>query len=565
MKLDVRLMSEEKISKVAREIAPFFLLAGLLAWTIWMVIDRVSYGSLGIYDSLSMLYYLADALIMMAIIFFVVGNRVGWLCYLSVIILFASLYSLPWLIEGTPFFSATFRVLGYENFINDIGVYNQVALPYMNWPGIMLVGAFLKNFFAVDSIAILYIYPIIAKSLQILLAYYIILFMTKDRRAAIIGVTLFIVFDWTPYYLFLAPSLGLIFFLAIVLILCIRQTSDSRGPAWVLMLILLMGGLIITHLLSTVLVLGIISSMYILEYFPLSKFRAKSKDTVTIGSLVLFFVMFISYSVFVNNVYLTRSLPAYLSSIGDLFRVFGTAGDVGSGSSSYSEVIFFKFLFSAIIGLVLLAAFLYAWKKTGRIKEFDVLFPFVVIFMGAVIPIVIFSLYSFESITRSFAYIVPFVALVAVYNYKKKAFIAIIIIVMLVSPALFIMSAYGNMDKDFVSREEINGTNFFYDHMDKEKSLLYSNSERLILMYKIQEYRYRNSVIDIDGSTNWYNLTYPTYVLLSDRAIETAVYSGEEVNITQYHQLLYGMKDAKVYESSGFDLWWVSRAKTTSL
>ncbi len=449
------------------------LFAGLAFWFVFLIGTRVTYGEMGLIDTVGAMFYIGTGLMVISIVAHVLSGKIGYLCFLSIAALFAALYSLPWLIEGTPYFSTVFRVLGYTNFIIDHGLYNPAAMSYQNWPGVMLVGTFIKSTFNCQSVDVLYIYPVVAKVLQLAVAYLIIERMTKDKASAALGVTLFILFDWTPYYMFLPPSMGLLLFMAVMLVLCVRQVDLVKERGWILLLILFVGSCIISHLLTTVLILGIFFALVVLENSPIKILRAKSRNTITFGLFILSLVMMISYTLYANTKYLRESLPAYLQSIGDLFRVFGSAGEIGSGASAYSEVIFYKIAFTGIIGVVLLVAFIFIMRRSRNFKDFHYLFPFVVIVMGTVIPVVIFSLYSFESITRSFAYVIPFVVLIVVYGRKRKAITTLIVILMLISPVLFVASAYGNMNKDFVSRDEIVGTSFFYDHTEQQKVLVY--------------------------------------------------------------------------------------------
>jgi hypothetical protein len=426
----------------------------------------------------------------------------------------------------------------------------------------MLVGTFIKGAFNCQAVDVLYIYPIISRALQLALVFLIIDRMTKDRPGAVIGATLFILFDWTPYFMFLPPSMGFMLFMASMLTICSFHQDRANKSAWTLMLILFVTSCIISHLLSAVLVLGIMLALYVVENFPLKLFRANSRDTMTFGVLTLATVIMSSYTVYANSYFFRQALPNYLQSVGDLFNVFQTAGNAGSGSSAYSEVVLYKYLFTFIIGIALLVAFVYLLRKRRNIKDFPNFFPFLVMVVGAVVPIVFFSLYDFEAITRSFAYVIPFVALFLVYSWRRKAITVILVALMLISPVLFVASAYGNMNKDFVSRDEIIGTTFYYDHTGEQKCLVYGFNERLLLMDKINEWRYRT--IDINnGMGNWENASYPSYVVVSDRAIEAGYYFGLGADIEGTYDILYGNPGARVYDSPSYKIFWTGAWNAT--
>ena len=549
-------------SNVWEKVGPLSLIAGLSLWLIFLLSTRVTYSEIGLIDTVGVLFYVSVGLITLAIIVQILTGKIGFLCYLSVISLFAAMYSLPWLIEGTPYFSAIFRVLGYTNFIVDHNFYNPAAMSYQNWPGVMLVGMFIKSAFNCQAIDILYIYPIVAKVLQLAVVYLIIERMTKDRAGAIVGVTLFILFDWTPYYMFLPPSMGFLLFVAVMLVLCVRHVDTTRRGGWIMLFILFVASCIISHLLTAILILGILLALYLLENSPIKLFRVSSKGTITFGLLVLSTVMMFSYTLYANTKYFQLALPGFINSIGNLIRVFGSASNVGSGSSAYSEVVLYKYVFTAIIGIVLLVAFIYILRKSKGMRQFHNFFPFLVMFISVVIPVTIFSFYNFEAITRSFAYVIPFVALFLVYSRKRRAVAILIVVLMLISPALFVASAYGNMNKDFISRDEIIGTTFYYDHTDQQKSFAYGFNERLLLMDMINEWRYRNIEI-LDGVGNWENNSYPSYVVFSDRAIEAGLYFGVNADINTTYNILYGNHGARVYDSPTYRLFWTGPWNTT--
>lgn len=538
----------EKVGKLS-------FLAGVCLWLLFLITSEISFSDTGMIDTIGILFIFCVILILLAIILHVFLGKIDYICILAVFSLFLALYTLPWLIEGTPYFTATFRVLGYTNLIIENSSYNPSAVDYLNWPGMMLVGSFIKSTFNCQAVEVLYIYPFFSKAVQIFLVYMIIKTLSHDGPGAIAGVTLFLLFDWTPYYMYLPPSMGLILFLGIVLITCAFYNDPERKIGWTGLLIVFVSSIVVSHLMSAILSLAILITLYLLENSPFRLIRIDGKGTVTFGVLALTVVIMTTYTVYGSARYFESTLPGFINSMGDLFRVFSSAGNAGTGTDAYSEVVFFKYLFTFLIGLVLIIAFLFVIKNKKNIKDFRFVYPFVIMFISVIVPIVIFSLYSFEAITRAFAYAIPFVALFLVYSRNRRVAATLIVILLLISPVLFIASAYGNMNKDFISRDEIIGTTFFYDHTDEQKTLVYGFNERLLLMDDIDQWRYRNIKIE-QGEGNWINSTFPSCVIISDRATSAALYFGISSKVNETYDILNSGQNARVYDSPTYRIYW---------
>ncbi len=81
-------------------------------------------------------------------------------------------------------------------------------------------------------------------------------------------------------------------------------------------------------------------------------------------------------------------------------------------------------------------------------------------------------------------------------------------------------------------------------------------------MDRINEWRYRNINI-ANGQGNWYNAAFPNYVLISDRAVDTAEYAGAYVDVTGTYNTLYANNGARVYDSPTYRLFWTGQWNTT--
>ncbi|KQM12073.1 hypothetical protein AOA80_04460 [Methanomassiliicoccales archaeon RumEn M1] len=236
-------------------------MTGFALWLAFLVTGRIGISNLGIVNSLGPLYFLAVSLMVGSIIVSAINKNVTIITYMALIGTWSALYTLPILIDGTGYFTYSYKVLGYTNFIIDRGFYDPIGLPYLNWPGIMLMGTFVTYSTGTDAINLLLIVPILIKLLQLLIVGVITFKLTDESHLAILASLGFILFDWTAYYLFLPPALGLLFLLTIIYLIVRRYKHNDMTRYWGASLALIFFSLAASHLLSSVLCLIIIILM----------------------------------------------------------------------------------------------------------------------------------------------------------------------------------------------------------------------------------------------------------------------------------------------------------------
>jgi hypothetical protein len=84
----------------------------------------------------------------------------------------------------------------------------------------------------------------------------------------------------------------------------------------------------------------------------------------------------------------------------------------------------------------------------------------------------------------------------------------------------------------------------------------------LLLMDKIHEWRYRQITI-VNGEGNWENGSFPSFVVISDRAVDAGLYYGHNANVNGTYNLLYANTGARVYDSPTYKLFWTGAWNAT--
>ena len=353
------------------------LITGLLCWLIFAFTARIGVTDSGMISTLNVAFFIAVGLMTASALACLWTGRIGFTAYLATFTILFALYSLPWMISGTPFFIYSYRVLGYTNFIVDFGTYAPTSFPYQNWPGVMLVGTFLKLNTGMTSLYALYIFPIIARTIQILAVALLVKALTQDKRMALLAVLVYGMLDWTPYYMFEPQAMGMIFLLLIIWLIAVRGADNQLKFGYVALFVAFICTLVMSHVLSTFYCLAVIFILYLIEKRPFARGWMQRRTTLTFGMTLLPLVVFMTYVFYANWDYLIRALPGILKSLGNLAYIFGGGSVGGSGETGYAGVVMIKIVFMIVLAIVGLIAFLYAWKKFGIRNNFKIYFPLV--------------------------------------------------------------------------------------------------------------------------------------------------------------------------------------------
>jgi len=524
-----------------------FLLFGLVLWGAHMLLVDPTIGRFGLVGGIGPLFIPAVVLITTSVVLSIINKTFSIETYLGVAFLALALYTLPIMLEGTTYFSYTFKVIGHVQFINQFGTIDQIGLPYQNWPGVMLIGTFVSLSSSSDPLLVLFVFPLIIKSCQISLIFLMTDKWTGRRDLSLIGVLFFILYDWTAYYLFLPPALGFFFFLFLLYVVIKWQIEGQREPAMVITFIIGIAAMIASHVLSAALFFAIITLLFLFEYKPWRKINGET--TVSPGLMVLAIVIMANFILSYNLHYMQIFLPGIIKSIGNLSMVFGSLTNLFAGD--YSIAIIIKISIAVLVGLIILIGLLYTMKNKSQSGN-RILLPIFGIFCGGIIPIIIFSSYAIESITRSYAFIIPFMILLLTAVWNRR--IAVLVLVaLLVGPALFVAAAYGNIQMDHVSMEEVQGVGFYYENSNIRTDL-YSYEQGVILSHSIEQYRYR-AIKEINGRMNWEVADKPSYVILSERDIARYEYLTSSNENGELATKLDGWWASKVYDSPDFKLY----------
>lgn len=352
--------------------------------------------------------------------------------------------------------------------------------------------------------------------------------------------------------------MGMIFLLLIIWTMAIRGTAQEIHFGYVALFIAFICTMVISHVLSTFYCLSVIFVLYVVEKRPFTKGWVARRSTLTLGLVILSIVVFLTYVLYANWYYLIRAMPGFLQSLGNLGYIFGGGTGGGDGGGGYAEVLLTKIAFLVILALVGLTAFLYAWRRLGIRGNFKIYFPLVCLVCAGAITMTVFTSYRAEAVSRLFVLTMPFLTVLCAYAWRSRAFRAGLVLLLVISPYLFVATAYGNMQMDYVSREENGGVQFFHEY-SPTGAKLNTLIERIALMENIQEWKWARMTIAGDGLSTSVN-NYHTYMAWSVRDIETANYNNMNINGSRLFELQNAQADNKIYSSKTYSLfqfvWW---------
>jgi len=138
-------------------------------------------------------------------------------------------------------------------------------------------------------------------------------------------------------------------------------------------------------------------------------------------------------------------------------------------------------------------------------------------------------------------------------NIESKYLIVFLIIFFLVFPIFHVMSRYGNEEIDYTSPVDIDGTNFFFNHVPQNSAILSPGNEifRSKLIEKYNSFPYKgNDSFDYSG------LNSNLYFCISNNDEQYENFLMSDLERKDYKIFKFGLnKYNKIYSSRPFSLY----------
>lgn len=538
---------------ILRRIAIVLYIISIFLFTYYIVTANLVITDYGLVQSLTPEFYISAELLIISFIILVEANERTLLFPVELLTFYVYFNILQFILEKTPRFTFSYLTYGHTDYIIRFFHTNTDLFTYQNWPGLMFLGAELHDVSLATGVTIIALYMIIIKLLILLTLYLMLRTFLKSEVLPWIGLLFFLAGDWTAQYYFTPPSLGIYFYFLIILIFVMLIFNVIKlNLSWGIIICVLSASLVISHMLmSIVLIINILILLLLSRYSNLFKLNVSIRDNL-FKCLAIVGVMFAAWIVYPVESYFSGNLAKFLDDMFNPFSIMSQTNSMVSAGPVHSNVMQYKIGFTLIYftlgGLAILLFIIYNKKKLFDINSL----PLLIIISNAIITPLLIGSYNGEILSRVFMITSPFIIYFIAKSWNNKVFKITIIIMLLMTPYLYYISAYGNEKADYIANYEIIGVNFYYDHIDKPIYSLYS---RIWEYRDMEQMLWHPLVTNKEFNINWGSIiNNDGYIVIDDREIDAINFNYG--HITKDNILTWmGNSFSKVYTSGSFDLY----------
>ena len=393
----------------------------------------------------------------------------------------------PYVLEGTPRFRTSYLSYGYvDPVFRGQGLFPRLFV-YHNWPLFSIGMAALQNAFALSPLKLMAFFPTV-----IMLSYVVplsaLLLMAADRswpaRAGrwalpkpllgndarwVVGLWLFVVFQWTNQDYFSPQALAFLFYLGLMVVLAhtaLRRDGSfnaSSGGATVIFFTLIVA----THVLSGLIALFVIGGLTLTKQLR--------RPTLLLLCLLVF-VAWQAYPAAPFYEFYGHRLLQTVFAAGDFLQT-NVSGRI-NGSGPHLTVSRARVAVTAIaflLGLFALVVSMWPglrgrWRKPHELwlslsgeMRFALAWLLSTVLVGPV------SVYGGEMLIRTELFSLPPLAIILAVAARQRIVVAVAAAALVVMAPLHILTHYGNELYDYVSPGELAGFRFIADRLAPAK------------------------------------------------------------------------------------------------
>lgn len=440
----------------------FTLMLTFIAFSMWLFsieeakrnLYTEDIGDIGLITILPVTYFIAFSLLTISFLIALKNEKKNeGILFLQLIFLILFLFSSPILIEVSRSRWA-YTAYGFSDYIFRNGNINPSLIYYHNWPSFIIYNWSISSISNVNPIILINIFPTFANILFLFPLYMILKTLADGSYRMWLGLWFFYVASFVGQDYLSPQTFGYFLFLIIMYFFFkffIKNTNiydrDKIKFEYYFILIILLLALVTGHLLTSIVVLGILLFTYLFRYH--NKFN-----------LFLFLLIItIAWTIYGATIYFQSNFSDFLAnslSFGTIFntnvlnRVTGTAGHV--------FVTRITLIYSFLILLFALLGFLVSLNHTKNNKWVD---RGVIITLAAVVINAAVLTYGGEIFMRVFNFSLVFISYFTSYLFNsKKLLIILSFFLIMFAPALNIISSHGNEKFQEISQGEISGGDF---------------------------------------------------------------------------------------------------------
>jgi len=270
----------------SKQVSVLMTIIALLLWSHSILYARFEIGYFGLISGLPVTFFVALAFLTVAsAILWVSDERRGKLPCLQLLILVSALWLIPLITGGSPpFLDHAYRNLGLIDYITIYGHFDPTTLWYQLWPGAFILSAMMSEIGFTDLQPVMSIFPFFMQLLYLLPLYVFLKNTLGEERGGYCwaGCWLFYLAEWLGQD-YISPQ-GIAFFLFLTLLALITSPSlrqNGTEPSTRLFLaVVIFATLVVTHSFTALVALCVLAAFWVIR-------RSKRMAVVIAISVVL--------------------------------------------------------------------------------------------------------------------------------------------------------------------------------------------------------------------------------------------------------------------------------------
>ncbi|MGB9980277.1 hypothetical protein [Methanobacterium sp.] len=542
----------ENIGLNLSQLSILMISLSIILWSISIYFSKVDIGNYGLISGLNPLFFVAISLLTISFFITVKYNlESNKILVLHLIWLVLFIILIPVLIEGTPRFPYNFETTQSVDYILQNAHSNSDIVHYQCWPGVFYFDSIIyliSNISPFNSILIIPILFNITFGIPLTYLLYSTFLNKKETWAALLLSN--VLFFGSPIYLLPGIIGGAMTTFALLIMLRFEFINSRSSWSIKIIFIIFVAAAVVSHFLSMGYFLMTLIFISVLQLI----FKKYTNRT-----FILVFVLIITWQFYLAGSFALDQIFGTVHTAFNLESTLSAAKQSAlGGSQSHAQVFYLKLISIFLLSLLALMGLIYEFLWKRRINFKNLILP---TWIASNLSITGLTSYGGEILSRTFSASNSVLNMLAAKTINNDKLSLILLIVLLISPPLSIINAYGNEAVDYIAPVEIEGANFMFDH--------YANST----VVKSLQTRVWN-IHHLEGLENWNydptNITLKNITPANELTVRNNYLLLVGKNDIDCYVFLYGSTDFsylknvdssneynKIYASPGFDLYYL--------
>jgi len=436
------------------KISLILVIFSMILYIISLFIAKYSTATFGYIANLPLFFWISLFLLLVScVILWSVSHKMFWLSWLQVILLVTMLWLTPIIIGGLNSIPSLGPPLGYFGLADTILRAGRIHVgihPYLNWPGSMLFTSMAEHIVGpFNPVMITSLTPFFLQSVLLLPLYVILHYCFKTEKANC----------WSPEVKYSAQSYAMVLLMVVLMLIVVSSQRKAKGLSLgdIIILIILVASIIITHFLTSLIVIIFLIGLFIA--------RSKIGLKLTLFCIIVLFLwaLYGASIFFDNNIKGFLQMALRLNILGSLF----VGSNVFTATTSLANVIVNRAQVVSVLILLITTCIgastsIRVWLK----RKFELGDKEMIIFFISVIIGTVFSIYGYniEVFYRLFWLALPVLVYFSIRLLSNRRLAILLGIVIIILVPIFFICAYGDLSAFYTSQQDLNGRSFITEH-----------------------------------------------------------------------------------------------------